>query len=158
MAIAIVYMVHKNAFDCDGGVFLEVYYIGLLVNLIIHILLCTAIMLTSMRGSILNVQPRKMMPQLLYCKLGFTVPEIVWQIVGSYSAFGASVSCEWHVIWTIRGAVLCGWAAGIGVIIGLLIMFDPLGGRTSSVRDDSFEGNVVLHDRAGDAIKVWIKR
>ena len=85
------------------------------------------------------------MSKLIYTKLVISIPELVWNILGTYWAFGLSSGCEIHVVWTVKGAVLSGWAIAFIVIIGIVIVFDPLGGNRES-------GSL---DGADNAKKVW---
>ena len=57
--------------DDDGcGAELLRNTVGFLVTLCVTVTLETAVAVVAMRGSILNVQPRSIMPSLLYARLG----------------------------------------------------------------------------------------
>ena len=145
IAISVVFHLHKNTFDCTGGHLLKAYYIGLLTLLVISIIMTAVIVYISMQGTITNTHPRRRMNKLIYTKLGISIPELVWNILGSYWAFGLSSGCEVHVVWTVKGAVLSGWVIALIVIVGILIVFDPLGGNRDS---GSLQG-------ADNAKRVW---
>ena len=129
IAISVVFHLHKDAFDCTGGHLLKAYYIGLLTLLSISIVMTAVIVYHSMQGTITNLHPRRRMNKLIYVKLAISLPELVWNILGTYWAFGMSSGCELHVVWTVKGAVLSGWVIAFIVIIGIIVVFDPLGGK-----------------------------
>lgn len=62
--------------------------------------------------------------------MGVSLPEFVWNVLGTYWSFGLSNTsdCEPSVVMTVRGAVLCGWVMAFVILVGLFIVFDPLGG------------------------------
>lgn len=129
IAISVVFHLHKDAFDCTGGHLLKAYYIGLLTLLSVSIVMTAVIVYHSMQGTITNLHPRRRMNKLIYVKLAISLPELVWNILGTYWAFGMSSGCELHVVWTVKGAVLSGWVIAFIVIIGIIVVFDPLGGK-----------------------------
>ena len=59
----------------DGGCGAELLRatVGFLVTLCVTVLLEVLIVVVSMRGSILNVQPRSAMPYIVYTRLGLSV-------------------------------------------------------------------------------------
>ena len=129
IAISVVFHLHKDTFDCTGGHLLKGYYIGLLTLLVISIILTAVIVYTSMQGTITNVWPRRKLSKLIYVKLAISLVELVWNILGTYWAFGKSSGCELHVVLTVKGAVLSGWVLAFIVMIGIIVVFDPLGGK-----------------------------
>lgn len=145
IAISVVFHLHKDAFNCTGGHLLKAYYIGLLTLLVVSIIMTAVIVYISMQGTVTNTHPRRRMNKLIYTKFGISLPELVWNILGTYWAFGLSSGCELHVVWTVKGAVLSGWVIAFIVIVGILIVFDPLGGKRDS---GSLQG-------ADNAKKVW---
>ncbi|XP_069123504.1 diacylglycerol lipase-beta-like isoform X2 [Argopecten irradians] len=129
IAISIVFHIHQNEpQNCSGGTLLQAYFIGALCLLCLTIILDMAIVYTSMQGSIMYPYPRKRMPRLLYVKISVSVPELGWIVLGTYWSFGLASGCEPSVVMTVKGAVLCGWAIVFLIIIGIFIVFDPLGG------------------------------
>ncbi|KAK3090708.1 hypothetical protein FSP39_013912 [Pinctada imbricata] len=128
IAISIVYNYHgSTVWDCNGGGFLKGYYIGLLLLLCICIVLSAVIVFISMKGSITNVGPREKLVLFLYIKIAISVPELIWNILGTYWSFSESKECQRSVVWTARGAVISGWILAVIVIIGVIVVFDPLG-------------------------------
>ena len=124
-----MFHLHKDAFDCTGGHLLKAYYIGLLSLLVVSIIWTAVIVYMSMQGTITNIWPRRRLAKLIYIKIAISLLELVWNILGTYWAFGSSSGCELHVVMTVKGAVLSGWVIAFIVIIGVVVVFDPLGGK-----------------------------
>lgn len=141
--IAVVFHHHKEAFNCNGGHLLWTYYVGVLTLLSLSILLSIMIIHVSMKGSITNTFPRRRMPYLLYLKVLLGMPELTWNILGSFWAFGKSTGCETLAVWTVKGAVICGWCLCVIISVGIVILFDPMGHTRS---------------RGHLSVKVWEKR
>jgi uncharacterized membrane protein len=82
----------------------------------------------SSRGTITNVEPRKWVSKILYVKLSLSFfLELVWILIGTYFAFGDTSSCDKEVVLTMKFAVLTEWFVALIVMIGIVIVFDPLG-------------------------------
>lgn len=163
-AISIVYSVHSDAiFDCKDGRLLKAYYIGVLVLLSVTALLCASIVYVSMQGTIMITSPRKKLSKLLYLKIIITLPELVWNILGTYWSFLQSSNCQEFVVRTVQGAVITGWVLGVIVMIGIAIVFDPLGKvhkkHDSSCSDlQSDEKSQILEGAMTAAKQAWEKR
>ncbi|KAL4240297.1 hypothetical protein ACF0H5_001090 [Mactra antiquata] len=127
IVVSVIFDLHKTAFDCRGGHLLLTYFIGLLTLLVISTVITLIVVYISMRGTITNSWPRRSIPKLVYIKCAICLPELAWNVMGSYWAFGLSSGCESHVIWTVKGVVLSGWIIGLVVLAGIGIVFDPLG-------------------------------
>jgi len=139
IAISIVFHLHQDvASQCDGGELLQAYYIGLLTLLSLTIVLAVITVYTSMQGSITNSYPRKRITKLLYIKIGVSFPELIWNCMGTYWSFGWSSSgCETHIVRTVQGAVISGWILALILLVGLGVVFDPLGGKSTRPRTHS---------------------
>nr|XP_022316925.1 sn1-specific diacylglycerol lipase beta-like isoform X2 [Crassostrea virginica] len=164
-AISIVYSVHSDAiFHCSDGHLLQVYYIGVLVLLTVSSVLCAFIVFVSTRGTIMITAPRKNLTKLLYLKLVITLPELVWNILGTYWSFLESSNCQEFVVRTVQGAVITGWVLGVLIIIGVAIVFDPLGKinkvhpRKLSSDLQSNERSQFLEGALSTAKQAWEKR
>ena len=152
IAISVIFNEHQEKFACDSGYLVKMFYIGSLVLLSVQLLVCFVIVHVSMKGAIMDVSSRRHIPVLLYIKLFFFVPELVWIILGTYWAFADSQNCERIIIITVKAAVLAGWIMFFVVGIGLLVIFDPAGKRYSSSQEDNMiEGNAA-------AEKLWRTR
>ncbi|XP_076442835.1 diacylglycerol lipase-beta-like isoform X2 [Babylonia areolata] len=127
ITISVLFGIHRGSFGCPNGYLLQDYYIGAIVLLSIGIVHTGIIMGFSMRGTIRDDHPRRHVNVLLYLKAVILLPEIVWIVIATYWAFGYSYSCDWTVYWAARGAVICAWIVGFWMIVGILLVFDPLG-------------------------------
>ena len=162
IAISVVFNYHRESFwECEGGDLLRAYYIGLLVLLCLCIVLNMVIVYVSMQGSITNTAPRKKIVKILYVKFVISIPELVWNTLGTYWSFSESSTCEKFVVRTAQGAVTSGWILAVLVIIGILVVFDPLGRqrrRSSSKGLESDEGSQVADSAMVATRKAWEKR
>lgn len=155
---------HKDTLDCHDGNLLHTYYIGLLSLLAISVLLTIIIVYVSMQGTITNCAPRKKISKIIYVKLAITFPELAWNIMGTYWAFGMSSGCEKHVVLTVKGVVLFGWVMGIVVLIGIAVVFDPLGALHHTVSTSQQQQQQQQHtvhknqEVANSAKRVWETR
>lgn len=158
VALSAVFHVHKDAFDCDGGELLHAYLIGLLTLLVVSIVMTSVVVGTSMQGTITNIWPRRRLTKLIYIKCAISVPELAWNIIGSYWAFGLSHGCETHIVMTVKGAVISGWIIGLIVLIGIAIVFDPLGTLHRSGNGHSSGNDQEMAQAALSAKRVWERR
>ncbi|KAL3876663.1 hypothetical protein ACJMK2_034468 [Sinanodonta woodiana] len=77
-----------------------------------------------MKGSITFDSPRRHIPKMLYIKLTTSLPELVWNILGTYTH--ASIL---EIVPVVKGVVITGWIIAVIVTFGIALVFDPLGGR-----------------------------
>ena len=115
------------------------------------------IVYTSAQGTITNNSPRQKLPKMIYIKFAITLPELAWNIIGAYWAFGMSSGCEEHIVMTVKGAVISGWVIGFIVIIGIAVIFDPLGAlhMVKSSGSESHTSDITAKDSAK---RVWEAR
>ncbi|XP_060067139.1 diacylglycerol lipase-beta-like [Ylistrum balloti] len=164
IAISVVFHIHQNEPEsCSGGTLLQAYFIGALCLLCLTIVLDMFIVYTSMQGSIMYPYPRKRMPRLLYVKILVSVPELAWIVLGTYWSFGLASGCETSVVMTVKGAVLCGWVIAFLILIGLFIVFDPLGGLRAkrSQLNGELESSTqkqMMTTAQHTALKTWERR
>ncbi|XP_021375697.1 sn1-specific diacylglycerol lipase beta-like isoform X2 [Mizuhopecten yessoensis] len=163
IAMSIVFHIHQNEpQNCSGGTLLQAYFIGALFLLCLTIVLDIIIVYTSMQGSIMYPYPRKRMPRLLYVKIGVSVPELAWIILGTYWSFGLASGCVASVVMTVKGAVLCGWAIAFLLLIGLFVVFDPLGGLRAKRSQlgvlESSTQEQMMTTAQHTAMKTWERR
>ncbi|KAL5018349.1 hypothetical protein ScPMuIL_004071 [Solemya velum] len=128
IAVSIVYGGNHQTFHCASGPLLQAYYIGLLTLLSICIVFTAIVVHISMKGSMTNIHPRRKLTKLIYVRIALTIPEFAWNILGTYWAFGQTDQCLPEVVGTVKGVVLSGWCIAVIVIVGIIIIFDPLGG------------------------------
>ncbi|NXT26111.1 DGLB lipase, partial [Syrrhaptes paradoxus] len=165
VGILALYAVHKGQFNCPGGGLLHSYLLVLLILLASIICALSALVYISMQGTISNPGPRKSLPKLLYTRLLLYLPEFIWAVVGAVWVSDSSVRCEKTVINVIMGTVIASWVIIIFTIIGVVIVFDPLGGKktfylTSSVNRnlESSQSGQLLYNVKNTATRVWEKR
>ncbi|POI27358.1 hypothetical protein CIB84_008892, partial [Bambusicola thoracicus] len=118
-----------------------------------------------MQGTISNPGPRKSLPKLLYTRLLLYLPEFIWAVVGAVWVSDSSVRCESTVINVILGTVIASWVIIVFTIIGVLIVFDPLGGKKTFYLTDGLDRNLessqsgqLLYNVKNTATRVWEKR
>uniref|UniRef100_A0A672TU22 Diacylglycerol lipase-beta n=1 Tax=Strigops habroptila TaxID=2489341 RepID=A0A672TU22_STRHB len=165
IGILALYAVHKGRFNCPGGGLLHSYLLVLLILLAAIICALSALVYVSMQGTISNPGPRKSLPKLLYTRLLLYFPEFIWAVVGAVWVSDSSVHCEKTVINVIMGTVIASWVIIIFTIIGVVIVFDPLGGKktfylTNSVSRnlESSQSGQLLYNVKNTATRVWEKR
>uniref|UniRef100_A0A8B9IIC9 Diacylglycerol lipase-beta n=1 Tax=Anser cygnoides TaxID=8845 RepID=A0A8B9IIC9_ANSCY len=152
-------------FNCPGGGLLHSYLLVLLVLLAAIICALSALVYVSMQGTISNPGPRKSLPKLLYTRLLLYLPEFIWAIVGAVWVSDSSLQCEKTVINAVLGTVIASWVIIIFTIIGVLIVFDPLGGKKTFYLTDGVNRNLessqsgqLLFNVKNTATRVWEKR
>lgn len=130
--MTIVLVSHSNDLKtCMSGK-LRIYYIGMLVILSLELLFSIAIMCISMKGTIMNDQPRESIPNLIISKFFLFLIEIGWTIMGTIWVFSGQVQNCSHVIVNImKWATIVFWIILLLLIVGVIIAFDTLGSSLS---------------------------
>ncbi|XP_035694884.1 diacylglycerol lipase-beta-like [Branchiostoma floridae] len=129
LAISIVYNEHRDLLKCADGNLLAAYLIGVIVQLCLIIVINAWIVHVSMQGTITNYRPRKQMPSLLYVRFALYIPELAWDIIGTYWTFRDHVGCNRDVVAIVEGAVIFSWIILVITVVGIAVIFDPLGSR-----------------------------
>ncbi|NXR11470.1 DGLB lipase, partial [Semnornis frantzii] len=165
IGILALYTVHKGQFNCPGGGLLHSYLLVLLILLASIICALSALVYVSMQGTISNPGPRKSLPKLLYVRLLLCLPELIWAVVGAVWVSDSSVHCERTVVNAIVVTVVASWVIIIFTIIGVVIVFDPLGGKKTFYLTDGVGRNLessqsgqLLYNVKSTATRVWEKR
>ncbi|NXB94670.1 DGLB lipase, partial [Vidua chalybeata] len=165
IGILVLYAVHKGQFNCPGGGLLHSYLLGLIILLASIICALFALVYVSMQGTISNPGPRKSLPKILYTRLLLYFPEFIWAVVGAVWVSDNSVQCEKTVINGVMGTVIASWIIIIFTIIGVVIVFDPLGGKKTFYLPDGVSRNLessqsgqLLYNVKSSATRVWEKR
>ncbi|KAM4891723.1 diacylglycerol lipase-beta isoform 1-T1 [Sylvia borin] len=165
IGILVLYTVHKGQFNCPGGGLLHSYLLGLIILLASIICALSALVYVSMQGTISNPGPRKSLPKILYTRLLLYFPEFIWAVVGAVWVSDNSVQCEKTVINGVIGTVIASWIIIIFTIIGVVIVFDPLGGKKTFYLPDGVSRNLessqsgqLLYNVKSSATRVWEKR
>lgn len=113
---------------CTNGYLVRTYYIGMLIILPLSIILSSTLMYFSMLGTITNVEPRKPVSSLIILKLVLFAVDIAWTGIGTYWAFSEHVvDCSPVVVNVVKGATIVGWIMLFFLLVGILLVFDPLG-------------------------------
>ncbi|XP_041317980.1 diacylglycerol lipase-beta [Pyrgilauda ruficollis] len=165
IGIFVLYTVHKGQFNCPGGGLLHSYLLGLIILLASIICALCALVYISMQGTISNPGPRKSLPKILYTRLLLYFPEFIWAVVGAVWVSDNSVQCEKTVINGVIGTVIASWIIIIFTVIGVVIVFDPLGGKKTFYLPDGVSRNLessqsgqLLYNVKSSATRVWEKR
>uniref|UniRef100_A0A8C5X933 Diacylglycerol lipase-beta n=1 Tax=Malurus cyaneus samueli TaxID=2593467 RepID=A0A8C5X933_9PASS len=165
IGILVLYAVRKGQFNCPGGGLLHSYLLGLLILLASIICALSALVYISMQGTISNPGPRKSLPKILYTRLLLYFPEFIWAVVGAVWVSDNSVQCEKTVINGIIVTVIASWIIIIFTVIGVVIVFDPLGGKKTFYLPDGVSRNLessqsgqLLYNVKSSATRVWEKR
>ena len=113
---------------CEAWRELQVFFIGVIVLTSLIIINEIAILYVSMQGTLVDSRPRRHMSKLLYFQLTLYVPELLWTILGTYWAVAHfSLECEVSLIIAVCVSVALEWSIVLTVLIGALVLFDPLG-------------------------------
>ncbi len=51
-------------------------------------------------------------------------------IGGGLEGVGQGEGCAWAVVWAVRGTAAVGWLVTVSLLLGMLVVFDPLGKET----------------------------
>ncbi|TSK14584.1 Sn1-specific diacylglycerol lipase beta [Bagarius yarrelli] len=127
IATLTLYITRKGRFDCPGGTVLHSYLIVLLVLLGGIIITLCAVVYVSAQGTIMNPGPRRSMPALVYIRGLLFFPEFVWACLGAVWVSGHSTGCEPAEVRLVTGAVIASWIIFLSMMLGMLVVFDPLG-------------------------------
>ncbi|KAF7989027.1 hypothetical protein HCN44_007337 [Aphidius gifuensis] len=137
-----------------GGGIVRVFFIGELIIILIVIVLSFIMVNQSSRGSITDTYARRFVPPLLTFKILLLLPEIGWNILGTLWVFGDYVKCteEHYTITVIKSLVLFDWIMTGIALLGLALIFDPLGSlkNPDKILEDSVEH--------GKVSRIWMRR
>lgn len=137
-----------------GGGIVRVFFIGELILILIVIVLSFIMVNQSSRGSITDTYARRFVPPLLTFKILLLLPEIGWNILGTLWVFGDYVKCteEHYTITVIKSLVLFDWIMTGIALLGLALIFDPLGSlkNPDKILEDSVEH--------GKVSRIWMRR
>ncbi|XP_022255756.1 sn1-specific diacylglycerol lipase beta-like isoform X2 [Limulus polyphemus] len=124
-----IFVKHQIHASCDGSELLSIYLIGVLVWLTLVIAVNMVIIWFTTKGSIIEIRPRQFVSKLLYFRLVLVIPEIAWTILGTLWAFPSSNHvCESKdVVIIVKIATILAWIMLLAILLGVFIVFDPLG-------------------------------
>lgn len=144
---------YEYTWSCQlGGELVRVYLLGEIAFLAVSILFMLIIIKLSSKGSIMETHARKYVEPLLTVKILFLLPEISWNILGSLWLFGPYVKCDYeHYTMNVTQAlVVFDWILIGLAILGLLVIFDPLGSLSNKHLENT--------DEHGKILKIWQRR
>ncbi|GMS87447.1 hypothetical protein PENTCL1PPCAC_9622, partial [Pristionchus entomophagus] len=121
-----IFFVCHYPLQCDKGPKeeLTVYLAVLLLLNTSTTLLCLIMARISARGAIMEANPRKPIATLLYVRVPLFFFEIVWTTIATVAVFGGYNICNFIVF--LRVVVCLEWALIAIVVIGLLVVFNPM--------------------------------
>uniref|UniRef100_A0A672M662 sn-1-specific diacylglycerol lipase n=1 Tax=Sinocyclocheilus grahami TaxID=75366 RepID=A0A672M662_SINGR len=163
----VLYTNHKGQFDCQGGTYLHNYLVVLLVLLAVIILTLCAIVYISAQGTIMNPGPRRSMPALVYLRALLYFPEFIWACLGAVWVSDNSTGCKPAEVGAVIGAVVSSWIILLSMVVGVLVVFDPLGSQRPGVLPDaplgvrdleSSESSQLFYTAHTVASRVWESR
>lgn len=126
-----MYIVYNDDIDdeCSQGIYLRVYFIGLFIFLVLTAILGAILVHISMRGTIADSGQRRRLPVVLYARLIVACPEVIWNGLGTYWAFGTSEDCHRPIVLIAKGTVIFGWVVLAICIIACVIMYNLYTGK-----------------------------
>jgi hypothetical protein len=119
-----LFLLH-NPSQCKSVEWL-VYLSFLIIGNLVTILLCISIAFASARGSILDVNARRAVVKLIYCRVPLFVAEIVYTVISAIFAFGKPIKFHSFILFRSIGV---GWMSFtyfvennrcIGIVLDLL--------------------------------------
>ncbi|KAK0178634.1 hypothetical protein PV327_007510 [Microctonus hyperodae] len=137
-----------------GGELVRVFLAGEIVILSVVTILMFIIVNHSARGSIGDTYARRFVQPLLTVKILLILPEIAWNILGSLWILSDYIQCndEYYTSTVIKSLVFFDWVLIGLAILGLALVFDPLGSLSHS--DKALEDSV----EHGKVSRIWLRR
>lgn len=134
-----MYIIYNNEIgdNCTDANYLQVYFIGLLVFLVITSILSIIIVRISMQGTIADSVSRRHLPLVLYIRLAVALPEVSWNGYGTYCAFETAENCHSAIVTIAKGTVIFGWIVLFICIIIWVIIFNLYSGKNKNKRATS---------------------
>uniref|UniRef100_A0A1I7STQ4 sn-1-specific diacylglycerol lipase n=1 Tax=Bursaphelenchus xylophilus TaxID=6326 RepID=A0A1I7STQ4_BURXY len=126
--ITLILFIFHKPLHCTSLEWL-VYLCLLIVGNVVTVFLCLSIAKISARGSILDMQLRKRIVNMIYVRVPLFIAEIIFTILSAIFAFGsvtAYETCFSRV--TLQFTVVLECFLIICVFFGVVIVFNPLGG------------------------------
>ncbi|XP_073943872.1 diacylglycerol lipase-beta-like isoform X3 [Choristoneura fumiferana] len=140
-----------------GGAFVRLYLCGTLSLQAALMLLLAALAQQSARGTITEVDVRKLVSPLLLMKVLLVLPEIALNVMGTMWMFCDVIECSVSDTFSsivIQSIVLFNWVQLGLTVFGLFMVFDPLGSVNYGDMQDT--PNQVRHHRKVTGL--WSRR
>ncbi|XP_023316995.1 sn1-specific diacylglycerol lipase beta-like isoform X2 [Trichogramma pretiosum] len=138
-----------------GGDLVRVFLIGEMVILATTSILVVLIVNQSARGSIADTYARRYVQPLLTIKILLVPFEVTWNILGTIWIFSEEIECgaEHYTLGVVEALVLFDWVLIGLTILGLALIFDPLG--SLGLKDKELEDSIEHH---GKVSRIWLRR
>jgi len=110
----------------------------MIIILTVAVFLSAAIAYSSAHGTMVDPSGRECVAPLLLGRMALSILDIVWTGCGTRWAF-VETNCDDVVVIVVRCAVVAGWLLVFALIVGVIVVFDPLGHHHSGsdVRGES---------------------
>ncbi|XP_061192238.1 diacylglycerol lipase-alpha-like isoform X1 [Saccostrea echinata] len=113
-----------------GGMSLQSFDLGYVVSLAAGLILEIVLFLVSLRGTILETEPRVSVQYILYTRLGILLFELAWQIVGVVWLAKHYMSCPSETPKKVTLAMnICNWLILLVIGISVWCTYDHAGGK-----------------------------
>lgn len=131
ISLVLVLALHNDLLlKCENGSYLRTYYIGMIVILSVAIVLSVVVAYNSSRGTIIDSAGREYVAPLLIARVALSILDVAWTAYGTRWAF-VETACDSVVVIVLRCAVVLGWLLVFALIVGIVVVFDPLGHHRS---------------------------
>ncbi|XP_037073746.1 diacylglycerol lipase-beta-like [Pollicipes pollicipes] len=129
VAVAVIYITHDIAGTCQRDRTLETYVLGCGVQLMVSLPLLALLAICSGRGAIMDLRRRRPVVPLLYCRLVLFLFSTGWDVAGSVWLSQDISRCDVTAptVQVIIALVVCNWLRCLAILVGVAVVFDPLG-------------------------------
>nr|XP_027221263.1 sn1-specific diacylglycerol lipase beta-like isoform X2 [Penaeus vannamei] len=160
LGLVITLFVHHEADTsrCEQGKYLlRIFLVGSMVILGATLITTVALVYHSSRGTIMDVAPRKHVPNLLITRVILGIPEVAWNGMGSMWIILGLVMCHDALSILMKALVIYTWVAIGVIVIGVWLLFDPM---MRPNRQGPNEGSYLVEGGALGThyIQLWEKR
>lgn len=161
--IVLVTVLVVGNFQTECASLLRIYCLAYLVILVSSLVLEAALSLVSLRGSILDTEPRKHVRYIIYLRLGVMLVEVVWLscavtwLVMNYQTCPVEGVKE-----ALLGMVVCNWVVILTVMLTVWCVFDTAG--RSWVKMKKYQRSMkesesrFQYKRSGNRARNWRQR
>ncbi|XP_064490017.1 diacylglycerol lipase-alpha-like isoform X2 [Ornithodoros turicata] len=140
---------------------LQEHLLGYVILLSGCVLVEAAICCVSMRGSILDTQPRAPMQYLLYVRLGILLVEVSWLVVGVVWVSKYYHDCPMGAAReAVLGIIVCNWCVLLSVLVTVWCTFDAAGRTWVKMKryQRSLRDAKLRYRRSGSSHRNWRHR
>ncbi|XP_043242307.1 diacylglycerol lipase-beta-like [Amphibalanus amphitrite] len=129
LAVTTIYLTHDPGGTCAQRGTLATYILGCGFQLLVSVPLLVSLIVCSGRGAVMETAARRAVPSLLYCRLALFLFSVGWDVAGSVWLSSDIRHCvvTSPTVQVIIALVICNWLRSVVILIGLAVVFDPLG-------------------------------